>query len=55
MESTVTAILRDASGKMHDGIVFDRRLDRQSLYIILHYHLHRHSLVACSVLKGYTK
>ena len=26
MESAVTAILRDASGKMHHGILFDRRL-----------------------------
>ena len=27
MESAMTAILRDASGKMHHGILFDRRLD----------------------------
>ena len=26
MESAMTAILRDASGKMHHGILFDRRL-----------------------------
>ena len=26
MESAMTAILRDASGKMHDGILFARRL-----------------------------
>ena len=26
MESATTAILRDASGKMHHGIVFERRL-----------------------------
>ena len=61
----MTAILRDASGKMHHGILFDRRLstkqgnstpsDPQSLYIIFHYHLHRRGLVACLVLKGYTK
>ena len=27
MESALTAILRDASGKMHHGILFDRRLE----------------------------
>ena len=27
MKSAMTAILRDASGKMHHGILFDRRLD----------------------------
>ena len=27
MESAMTAILRDASGKMHHGILFARRLD----------------------------
>ena len=27
MESAMTAILRDASGKMHHGILFDRRLE----------------------------
>ena len=26
MKSAMTAILRDASGKMHHGILFDRRL-----------------------------
>ena len=26
MESAMTAILRDASGKMHHGILIDRRL-----------------------------
>ena len=26
MESAMTAILRDTSGKMHHGILFDRRL-----------------------------
>ena len=26
MESAMTAILRDASGEMHHGILFDRRL-----------------------------
>ena len=26
MESAMTATLRDASGKMHHGILFDRRL-----------------------------
>ena len=27
MKYAMTAILRDASGKMHHGILFDRRLD----------------------------
>ena len=31
MESAMTAILRDASGKMHHGILFDRRLDSLTL------------------------
>ena len=31
MESLMTAILRDASGKMHHGILFDRRLDSLTL------------------------
>ena len=31
MESAMTAILRDASGKMHHGILFDRRLRRSSV------------------------
>ena len=63
METAMTAIiLRDASGKMHHGILFDRRLttkqrnstpsDPLSLYIILHYRLRRHGLVSCLVLKG---
>ena len=29
--------------------------DPQSPYMILHYHLQRHGLVACLVLKGYAK
>ena len=33
MESATTAILRDASGKMHHGILFKRRL-RVSVYKI---------------------
>ena len=33
MESATTAILRDASGKMHHGILFERRL-RVSVYKI---------------------
>ena len=28
MKSAMTTILRDASGKMHHGILFDRRLRR---------------------------
>ena len=31
MKSAMTAILRDASGKMHHGILFDRRLDSGDL------------------------
>ena len=31
MESAMTAILRDASGKIHHGILFDRRLDSLTL------------------------
>ena len=31
MKSAMTAILRDASGKMHHGILFDRRLDSGGL------------------------
>ena len=30
MKSAMTAILRDASGKMHHGILFDRRLIKTS-------------------------
>ena len=33
MESATTVILRDASGKMHHGILFERRL-RVSVYKI---------------------
>ena len=36
MESAMTAILRDASGKMHHGILFDRRLSQlQQLCLLL--------------------
>ena len=34
MESAMTAILRDASGKMHHGILFARRLGRFNMNII---------------------
>ena len=34
MKYAMTAILRDASGKMHHGILFDRRLDSEASWVI---------------------
>ena len=34
MKSAMTAILRDASGKMHHGILFDLRLDSGASWVI---------------------
>ena len=36
MESAMTAILRDASGKMHHGILFDRRLCQNKPFPLLY-------------------
>ena len=36
MESAMTAILRDASGKMHRGILFDRRLRQNKPFPLLY-------------------
>ena len=35
MESAMTAILRDASGKMHHGILFDRRLYWSCIFLVV--------------------
>ena len=43
------------SARTSHGTTFAPRLDPQSPYMILHYHLQRHGLVACLVLKGYAK
>jgi len=35
MECAITGILRDASGKMHHGILFGRRLDRYQIFFVV--------------------
>ena len=51
MKSAMTAILRDASGKMHHGILFDRRLPDFDRYIRLEVQepkpILRYALVEC--------
>ena len=37
MESAMTAMLRDASGEMHHGILFDRRLSQLQQLCLLTY------------------